>query len=116
MVSSNSHFFIHAFHILFVGGLFLYVGIAQKTIPRAMFPILLGLGLIIILYHCYKAYVKIMANQNPWVNYIHILLVGPLLMYIGYNATNTPRYAFELLLMLGMASIGYHGYYLLQNQ
>ena len=53
-----------------------------------------------------------MANQNPWINYLHILIVGPLLLFIGYKNTETPRYAFELLLMLGFASIGYHLYYL----
>ena len=116
MLTSNPRLFVRVFHILFVGGLFLYIGISQKNIPLFMYPFMVGLGLIIILYHCYKTYIKLISKQNPWVNYIHIILIGPLLMYIGYNKTDTPRYAFELLLMLGMAAIGYHGYYLLLNQ
>ena len=48
-----------------------------------------------------------------WVNLIHILLVGPVLVYIGYNGEKTQRLYFELLLMLGFAAIGYHGYYML---
>jgi hypothetical protein len=105
-------FYVHLFHILFVGTLFLYVGIESKNTPAFMYPFLLGLGIFIILYHAYKTYLKYSAGKNPWVNLIHILIVGPLLIYIGYNKQLTPRYAYELLLMLGFAAIGYHGYYL----
>jgi hypothetical protein len=55
------------------------------------------------------------ADKPYWVNLIHILLVGPLLVYIGYNRENTKRKYFELLLMLGFASIGYHGYYMIYS-
>jgi hypothetical protein len=77
---------------------------------------LLILGIIIIIYHSYKAYIKLKAGKNPWVNWIHILLVGPLLIYIGYNNKNTPRLYYELLLMLGFAAIGYHGYYMILGE
>ena len=105
-------FYVHLFHILFVGTFFLYVGIKSTNTPAFMYPFLLGLGIFIILYHAYKTYFKYSAGKNPWVNLIHILIVGPLLIYIGYNKQLTPRYAYELLLMLGFAAIGYHGYYL----
>ena len=42
--------FIHLFHILIVGSLFLYVGITKSNIPNFMYPILITLGIIIILY------------------------------------------------------------------
>lgn len=103
---------VHLFHILIVGGLFLYVGITKNNIYEFMYPILLYLGIIIILYHIYKVYNYIKAGKGYWVNLIHILLVGPLLIYIGYNREKTERKYFEMLLMLGFASIGYHGYYL----
>jgi hypothetical protein len=106
---------IHLFHIIIVGWLFLYVGIAQSKIPSFFYPMLLILGIFIILYHGYNAYVKLSLGKNPWVSWIHILLVGPLLICIGYKNKNTPRYYYELLLMLGFAAIGYHGYYLLQE-
>ena len=109
----NKEALVHLFHILFVGGLFLYVGIQRTNIPLIMFPILLGLGVFIIFYHLFKAYNYIINGKSYWVNLIHILLVGPLLIYIGYNGLLTPRLYFELLIMLGFASIGYHGYYYL---
>jgi hypothetical protein len=106
--------YVHLFHILFVGSLFLYVGIMRDKIPEIMYPILLGLGLIIIFYHSFKVYNYIKLGKSYWVNLIHIFIVGPLLVYIGYNREKTSRKYFELLLMLAFAAIGYHGYYLFQ--
>ena len=109
----NTEQIVHLFHILIVGTLFLYVGIIREKIPKLLFPVLLILGVIIIVYHIYKAYNYMKVDKPYWVNLIHILLVGPLLVYIGYNRENTSRRYFEMLLMLGFASIGYHGYYLI---
>ena len=106
--------YVHLFHILIVGSLFMYVGIYRTEIPTTMYPILLGLGLIIVFYHSFKVYNYIKQGKGYWVNLIHIFIVGPLLVYIGYNREKTARLYFELLLMLGFASIGYHGYYLFQ--
>ena len=62
----------------------------------------------------YLAYNKYQKGESAWVNYIHFLIIGPLLVYIGYLGLETPRKMFEILLLLGMAAIGYHGYYLAQ--
>ena len=106
---------VHLFHILIVGSLFLYVGIAANRVYAFIYPLLLVFGAIIILYHGYKTVVKWTLHKNPWVNLIHVLIVGPLLLYIGYNGVQTPAFAYELLLMLGFASIGYHGYYAIMS-
>jgi hypothetical protein len=111
----DAHIIIHLFHIFFVGPLFLYVGIEATNIPKIMFPILLGLGAFIIAYHAYLAYKKTMDGKSAWVNYIHALIIGPLLVYIGYTGKETSRKFFEMLLMLGMAAIGYHGFYLVKS-
>jgi len=104
--------FVHLFHILFVGSLFLYVGIMKTDIPQWFYPFLIVLGIFIFFYHSYKAFLKWSQGKSAWVNYIHIFLVAPLLIYIGYNKTDTSRKYFEMLLMLGFAAIGYHSYYL----
>jgi hypothetical protein len=105
--------YVHLFHILIVGSLFLYVGKYKTLIPTVMYSVLLGLGIVIIFYHCFKVYNYIKIGKQYWVNLIHIFIVGPLLIIIGYKREKTERLYFELLLMLGFASIGYHGYYLL---
>ncbi len=104
--------FVHLFHILIVGSLFLYVGINRENIYKPLFNILLFLGFFIIFYHLYKIYGYLNVGKGIWVNLIHVFIVGPLLVYIGYNGENTSRKFFEILLMLGFASIGYHLYYL----
>jgi hypothetical protein len=104
---------VHLFHVLIVGSLFLYVGINREKIYSGLFSILFYLGLIIVLYHLYKIYGYLKAGKGIWVNLIHVFIVGPLLVYIGYNGSKTSRKFFEILLMLGFASIGYHLYYLL---
>jgi Na+-transporting methylmalonyl-CoA/oxaloacetate decarboxylase beta subunit len=104
---------VHLFHILIIGSLFLYVGIQKTNIPTLLFPLLTGLGMTIIIYHAYKIYAKLVKDSHVfWVNLIHIFIVGPILINIGINKDKTEKVYFELLLMLGFASIGYHGYYL----
>jgi hypothetical protein len=108
----SKELFVHLFHIIIVGGLFLYVGIMKTSIYNFVYYILLVLGIIIIIYHVYKS---IIAPQRKWINYIHIFIVGPLLIYIGYNKNNTSRKFFEILLMLAFSAIGYHLYYLFES-
>ncbi len=109
----SANLFVRVFHILIVGGLFLYIGTQRDEIPKHLFAGLVGLGIVIMLYHLYKAVDRNQHKKSYWVNLIHILFVGPLLVYIGFFAEKTERLYFEILLMAGFAVIGYHGYYLL---
>jgi rubredoxin len=90
-------------------------GLPREGMEMAGFYLIIGLGFVILFYHLYKLYLRVMNKQVPWVNAIHIFVVAPLLLFIGYNRDNTPRYAYELLLMLGFASFGYHGMYILED-
>jgi hypothetical protein len=95
--------------------LFLYVGIKRDESPSYLF---MGLGAMaagIFMYHAYRAYTKLVAGSSAWVNWIHILLVVPLLAVIAMQRKNTSRKYFELLMMLGFAAAGYHGYYLVSD-
>jgi hypothetical protein len=47
----NINLLVHLFHIIIVGSLFLYVGINREKISKPLFSLMLGLGIIIILYH-----------------------------------------------------------------
>jgi hypothetical protein len=107
--------FVHLAHICIFGSLFLYVGIQRGNSPQWLYSPLLALSVVGLAYHSYKTYLRIFAGKNPWVNLIHLLVVSPIVAYIGYYREQTPRYVFEILLMLGFASIGYHGLYLLEE-
>lgn len=107
----NTEFWVHLFHIILVSGLLLYIGFTQNDMPKWIYPLLIGLGIFIIVYHIYKSVYK----KDAWINYIHIFIVGPLLLYIGVYENKTPRKYFEITLMLAFASLGYHSYYMLKE-
>lgn len=108
--------FLHLVHVIIFGSLFLYIGLTRTAMPNYMFTVSLVLGIIIILYHSFKLFLKVTKKEfGGWINLIHIFIVGPLLLYIGYTNKDTSRKYFELLLMLAFAVIGYHGYYLVTD-
>jgi len=92
----------------------IYIGIQRAATPDLVFTGLIGLSGAIILYHLYRVYTKLKLGQSSlWVNLIHLGMIAPLLLYIGYYGKNTPRAAFELLLMLAFSGFGYHTYSLM---
>ncbi len=50
-----------------------------------------------------------------WVNWFHFLVVGPLLVYIGYKGKSTPQWAFWALVVLAVVVILYHLWILSQK-
>jgi hypothetical protein len=107
-----NEFYVHLIHILIFSTFLGYIGIEQSKMPKFIYPIILSLGALVIVYHIYKTLFK----KDAWINYIHILIVGPLLVYIGLNKEETPRKAFEIALMLAFTSFGYHGYYMVSSK
>ena len=105
------HKLLNLFHILIVAPLFIYIGLKRDKINNWLYTLIMYLGIIVLLFHSYKVYSKL--NGNYWINLIHIFIVAPLLIYIGYNKQNTSRKFYEILLMLGFAVLGYHLYYLI---
>lgn len=111
----KSFLFIQLLHIFIIGAFLLYVGIYKTDIPHLLFPVMLGGGALVLIYHAYETYRKIQQNVPYWIHLIHVLFAAPLLIYIGYNGVNTERMYFELMLMLGFAVIGYHAYYMVSS-
>jgi hypothetical protein len=105
----DKHFFLSVFHIIFVVPFFLYIGYQRAATSEWIYSTVLAIGAVIFFYHGFKLFMRI-KNQSPhaWVNAIHVLLIAPLLLYIGYHRKETPRAAYEMLLMLGFAAGGYH--------
>lgn len=104
------------FHLFFVVPFFLYVGLQRAATPEGVYTACLTLGVIITLYHSYKAWIKYQASSpSIWINMIHVLYVGPLLIYIGTKGKDTERAAYELLLMLAFAAGGYHLYHMIES-
>ncbi len=107
----DPHIMLAVGHILVIAPFLLYVGIQRAAVPGWIFTTLLVLGAVLFLYHGYRAYIRIIkSSPYAWVNLVHAMIVAPLLMYIGFKGRESPRYAYELLLMVAFAALGYHLY------
>jgi len=105
----DNRFWLAIIHLIFVVPLFLYVGIQRANCPHWLYLALLTIGTIILVYHGFKLIVRLKNRSGySWVNALHVIAVAPLLLYIGYHKKETPRFAYELLLMLAFAAGGYH--------
>ncbi len=109
------HMIISMFHLAFVAPLFLFVGYQRSDTPRWVYLSLLSIGLIVILYHSVRLFQRYGRSVFAWVHAIHALLIGPLLCYIGYHGRDSPRWTYELLLILGFGAFGYHLFQLVKG-
>jgi hypothetical protein len=105
----DSHFWLAIVHLIIVVPLFLYIGFVRADTPRWLYLALFAIGAVVFLYHGFRLMIRLKNRSGySWVNAIHVALVAPLLLYIGYHKKDTPRSAYEMLLMLGFAAGGYH--------
>jgi hypothetical protein len=111
-MSSLQNHFGHAFGI---APLFLYVGLYKEAVPEHVFTGLGILGLVVLAYHSYRAYGKLKENRSAWINWIHIFLIAPLLLILGYLKKDANSRYFEMMLLLGFAAFGYHALYLIRD-
>lgn len=110
----DKFFLLVIFHIVFVAPLFLFVGFQRAATPEIIYQLLFGLGILIGLYHGYKAIMRIFVTPSPnlWINLIHVLVVAPMLIYLGWLGKKSERWAYEILLLLGFGVLGYQLYHL----
>lgn len=48
--------------------------------------------------------------SRTWVNWMHVLVVGPLLVWVGTSKKATPEGVFTLLMVIGAVVVLYHFY------
>lgn len=111
----DAHTAIHIGHLAVIGPLLTYVGLARDNTPAVILNSLGVTAVAIFFYHCYRAYGKLKENKSAWVNWIHILFVAPLLFLVAYLKKDASRRYYEMILLLGVAAIGYHGIYLARD-
>jgi hypothetical protein len=112
-MSVSPHAAIAIAHVLILGPLLIAIGLGYGASYRAAVGFL---GAFIVVYHAYKAYAKISAGVGgAWINWIHVLIVGPALIAYGFTPS-PPKYVEDLILMLGFAAVGYHGFNLLAGR
>lgn len=112
----NPHIVIALMHLLFIVPALLYIGLQRAANPLWIYWALGVLGIVLALYHGSKAIAKWYAGSPSfWVNAIHAGLLAPLFIYIAIYRRETPRAAYELLLLAAFAALGYHLYNLAVN-
>ena len=89
----SSHMIIALLHVFLIALALIAVALFRSQNPDWVFQILFATGLVVLLYHGYKALYKLSkaGGAGAWVNLIHVLLFAPLLIYIGARQKNTPR-------------------------
>lgn len=107
----DGRIFLNLFHILLVAPFFLWIGVSRSNVPSWVYTTLLILGIVLLVYHGYKSVLRYQQKSNfIWVNLIHAFIVAPILLYIGMKKKDTPRPAYEMLLLVSFAALGYHLY------
>ncbi len=81
--------YINYVHIALIAPLFIYIGLQRDH--EYIFYALGLIGAVVLVYHAYKAYMKLTSGQSAWINWIHILLVAPLLLLLGYLKKDASR-------------------------
>jgi len=108
-MSFDYHMVLSLFHLLIIVPFLLFIGFQRASTPQWLYMALLGIGSVVFLYHGIKFIIRYQKQSSyAWVNAIHVFIVAPLLLYIGYHGKETPRFAYELLLMLTFGAAGYH--------
>ena len=107
----TDHIQLSAFHVFVVAPFFLYVAFVRGQLMPWVFTAIQVLGLVVLLFHAYRIMTRWKAQSlTVWVNILHVVAVAPILLYIGCMGYDTPRWAYEVLAMLGFAALGYHIY------
>ena len=60
----SSHVYIYAVHFFLFMPLLIYIGIRGPQTPPAFFQILIGIGILGMLYHGFKLYILWKKNKN----------------------------------------------------
>jgi hypothetical protein len=98
-------------HVVLIVPFLLWVGFNRAATPDWVYQLLFGVGILVLLYHGYKAVGRYFAKSPVlWVNVIHVLFVAPLLMWIGFYEKKTERPAYDMLLIVAFGAFGYHLY------
>jgi hypothetical protein len=96
-------FILSLTHVLLFAPCLFYIGLKRASTPLWAFQALFIVGAFILLYHLSR-YIY----TGSYINLIHILIVAPLFIFIGYRGRDSTRSAYEMLLMVTFAMVGWH--------
>ncbi len=114
----NDDIITAVFYICIIVPVLVYVGVQRANTSEYVFKGLLGLGLILFLYHLYGAYIKWRAGSSnftlPWTDFLYMVISVPLI-WIGFYEKEASRQHYEMLLLLAFGTLGYNVYTIILN-
>lgn len=99
--------YINLIYIFFTGPLLIFIGLFKPVFQWIYWLLFLTAVYVMIRFSIWLSQVKELSSRHAWY-LMHILLVVPLLLYVGWMKKETPSTIFSLLLALGIAAFGYH--------
>lgn len=110
----DAFFLIVILHVLVISPFLLYVGFSRAATPEWMYNTLFAVGILSLVYHSYKGLSRILSgSMQAWQNLIHVFIIAPLLLWIGYYGKRTERPAYDMLLVTSFGGFGFHLYKLI---
>ena len=110
----DTYLLVAIFHVVLVAPALLYVGFQRAATPDWMYNVLLAFGVLVLVYHGFKSIGRVLAKSPfAWVNLLHVLVVAPLFLWVGYYGKRTGRPAYDMLLLIAFAAFGFHLYRLI---
>lgn len=107
----DPYLLIGVMHVAFIVPFLLWVAFQRAASPDWVYNVLFGTGLLILVYHGIKAVGRFFAKSAMlWVNLIHVFLIAPLLIWIGFYGKKTERPAYDMLIIAAFGAFGYHLY------
>ena len=107
----DAFFLIVILHVTVIVPFLLWIAFNRAATPEWMYSVLFGVAILVLVYHTYKAISRLITGSTAvWMNLIHVLLVAPLLLWIGYYGKRTERPAYDMLLIAAFGAFGYHLY------
>ena len=92
-------------HVLFSAPIFIYIGHFPVIDNKYIGWLILALGIIITLYHLGKfIQISVSYGYNNWINLIHALVMGPILIYAGWKKELPYPWA-QISLVLGYGAM-----------
>lgn len=110
----DTHMILSLFHLVLVVPLFLFVGFQRSDTPRWVYMALLSIGALVFLYHTARLVQRI-GTHMAWIHILHVALIAPVLLLLGWRGRDSPRWLYEVLLLLAFAAGGYHLFQLVKG-
>ena len=103
----NKYFNYLIYHGFIIGPLLIYIGGKKKKANKNVNKLFILLSILAIIYHTEIIYRKRLTNSL--INFIHIFIMAPLLLYIGIKEDKTDD-EYNFIMILGLVITFYFLY------